>query len=482
MVTTRKASYINSSDDRKASSSSKRRRKSASSQLVSPPSSSKRDSSQSSGSPVGPIALSYSTNRESQIQQSKDVVQPDHTVSRQHEENTHQAQPVPPIEDGEGELELRSQHRIDDKEQQTIQDSNFDDISEYVSEWLIAVEGILFGDLAGSLGRNQVRRLHRLDFEKIWSYDMEYFLDLGGVARMLLCLKADDYNPEIIGFVGDVFSMCLNDNGDRGKLNANKTATMIVKRNGIESLLRANDECVKKMKVTTTRTIEGREQLKHIVVAIHKIWKVTRLVFLNSKNLMTTRKIFHSALTSLEMVGNVTNCIDKESEEGTFLHNIASTVMYHVFAILRQVVKCASIETEESFSIIHKGILKKCVDILENGPLLGFYHGRAFLEAVCFVFAFFKKFQMGTSKERFQWFWHDGILAVYVRYLRQFNDCPKAIVQVIEWISSEGWVTKASLLQEHGIASALTAVLESNARVNAKNRARMLLKFLCASE
>jgi len=108
---------------------------------------------------------------------------------------------------------------------------------------------------------------------------LQNFLDLGVVYRLLLYLRRNEDNSECISFVGRILSRCLRESQTRepntdfdGSINwsatgrnsfersedcqkiAHETITMIVKREGIESFLRANDNCVENLKASAIQT------------------------------------------------------------------------------------------------------------------------------------------------------------------------------------------------------------------------------------
>jgi len=347
---------------------------------------------------------------------------------------------------------------------------------------------------------------------------LQNFLDLGGVYRLLLYLRRNEDNSECISFVGRILSRCLRESQTRepntdfdGSINwsatgrnsfersedcqkiAHETITMIVKREGIESFLRANDNCVENLKASAIQAKkdarDAHQQTAENIWTLYGIWGFIFRTVHESTTVSTISRgtllcLFNSALSTIEMVGKIVDRIDEQDLlDRSYL---AYGTMSYAFKTLRQIVKHSSIDTEESFSKTHRWILKKCAGILESnyrsGHLQGRYRRKIWIDAVYFFLAFFKKFQLRTSKKRFQWFWHDDILTFFVRVLREFpgGDDNLAIFKILQWISSAGFVTKFSLLQEHGVLTAISTVLESEeAGAKSKELARHLLKSLC---
>lgn len=408
---------------------------------------------------------------------------------------------------------------IDQIQEDCGNSSEFDEIPEVIEDALEATR---------RLRNAQWEDLERIRtaFQKFQSMLQDHgvlflqnFLDLGGVYRLLLYLKHNEDNSECISFVGRILSRCLHASQTREPKNdsdgihwiatgrnsfqrsvdcqkiAHETVTMIVKRKGIESFLRANDRCIENLKASAYEAGQRKDakdvhqQTAENVWTLYGIWGFTFRTVHDSSTVSTISRgtvlcLFDSALSTLEMIGNV---IDRIDEQGLLDRSyLAYGTLSYVFKTLRQIVKHSSIDNEESFSKTHKDILKKCAAILESnyrsGHLRGRYRRKIWIDAVYFFLAFFKKFQLRTSKKRFQWFWHDDILTFFVRVLREFpgGEDNLAIFKILQWISSGGLVTKFSLLQEHGVATAISTVLESKqAGAKSKKLARLLLKSLC---
>jgi hypothetical protein len=161
------------------------------------------------------------------------------------------------------------------------------------------------------------------------------------------------------------------------------------------------------------------------------------------------------------------------------------SVMEKLFGTLRRIVEHTPTETEIDFFSDHTMILSSYVEVLRFMRSNSIYRGIPFVmkcnNAKKYFRAFFERFQLATPR-RFGVFekFHE-ILPVFVFLIKEKPGDTENIqmVQIFERIYLEGLATKSFLIQKLGIATALSAVLESTlAGDESKKRAGIFLKSL----